>query len=445
MKTKRPTPIPSIAALLLSAQLLIAAQSTLVDKIIAQVGDQIILHSELLTAHQEHLRQGGQDTPDLKTKILEIMLLNKLMISQAKNNGITATNQEVQHQVQQKMHTLITQAGSEAALVQHLGKPLAAIRSEIQEKLREQHLADRMRAQIIKDITITPQEVKTYYKNLPTHERPYYPAEVEIWQIVQHPTISQQETEKLTQQLQTLKKRIQDGESFTTLAKKYSQDPGTAPQGGELGYWRLGELNPTYEATTLALKPNEISDPITTPAGLHIIQHIDRHKDQYNSRHILLKPNPKALDLEAAKTRLAQLRTEILTSETTFEQAAKKFATDTTTSTHGQLLTGAQGTTRMPIDKLPTELYFATEDLLPGTITEPTTFTTPDQQQAVRLLYVKEKIAPHQANLAQDYDKLQQLLINEKRMTALRTWFDDTKANTTIKVAPEYQQCDLLK
>ncbi|MEL6152860.1 MAG: peptidylprolyl isomerase, partial [Bacteroidota bacterium] len=272
---------------------------------------------------------------------------------------------------------------------------------------------------------------------------------VEVWQIVQYPTISQKEKADLTQQLQTLKTRIQNGESFEELAKKYSQDPGSAPQGGELGFWRLGELAPAYEEAALSLKLGEISAPVETQFGLHLIQLIAYEKGQYNSRHILLKPNPQSLDIAATQAQLAHIRTDILAGQYTFDQPVQKISDDdddayASTDALGSSLTSHHGNARMPIDELPAELFFAIEHLTPGTISEPTVFTTPDGQQAVRLLYLKEKILPHQATLEQDYDKLQQLVINQKRANALQAWFNNTKANVTIHVAPEYQQCELL-
>ena len=437
--------VPLCVLLLSTALTPPSPQGTLVDKVIARVNDKIVLHSELLIACQQYLAQGGQDIPNLKCKLLEHILLSKLMVDKAQSSGITVNNEEVQQEVQQKMQYLIAQAGSEQTLVQHWGKPLSDIRMEVEEKLREQLVVDKMRAQIIKNITITPQEVKEFFETLPPQERPYYPAEVEIRQIVKYPTISQQEIGRLTEQLKALKGRIQNGESFEKLASQHSQDPGSAPQGGELGFWRLGELAPAYEATALALKPGEISDPVATQFGLHLIQLIAHEKDQYNSRHILLKPDPQALDIDAAKAQLAQLRTEIMDGKITFVKAAQDRSDDMATSTVGGLLTGSQGSARMSVDKLPSELFFAIEQLTPNAISEPLVFTTPDNQKAVHLLYLKDRIPPRQATLVQDYDKLQQLVINEKRANALQNWFNDTKASTSIYVAPAYQQCELLK
>ena len=435
---------PAISLLLCTA-LTPPPTGTLVDRVVAQVDDSIILQSELDIAQEHYLLQGGQEEPNLKCKVLEHMLLNKLLLAKARESGISLSQEEVNQELKHRMSYLVTELGSEAALVEYWGKPLSAIKNELREKLRDQLMLERMRAQVIREVTTTPQEVKEFFEALSPHEHPYYPAQVTIKQIVRYPQISQQEKDTLRQQLLTFKRRIESGESFEALAQKYSQDPGSAAQGGALGFWRLGELAPAYEATALALKPGQISEPVSTQFGLHLIQLIARDKDRYNSRHILLRPNPALLDFEAAKAYLSKLRTTVLEETTTFEQAAREFSEDIVTAPKGGLLTGEKGGNRTPVDELPSELFFIIEEQPVGTISAPMQFTTSDQQQAVRILLLQEKIPPHQANLVQDYDKIHQLLVDKKRASALQAWFDRIKADAFIQVAPEYQLCELLK
>jgi peptidyl-prolyl cis-trans isomerase SurA len=419
-------------------------QGTLLDKIIANIDNHIILQSELEAAYQHYLLQGSTEVPDLKCKLLEQLIINKVLLSKAKQEGVVVEKEVVAQALIDRMQHLLAHVGSEEELVQYWGKPIAAIKSEIREKLNEQLTLDRMRNQLIKDISVTPQEVKEFFEALPFQKQPYYPAEVVVRQIVQYPQVSQQEKDTLLARLKALKVRLQNGEDFGTLAQEYSQDPGSAPQGGALGFWRLGELTPAYEAAALALQPGEVSDPVITPFGSHLIQLIDREKDRYNSRHILLKPNPEALDIEAAKTKLAQLRAAILAGKVTFEQAAKNFSEDPAATSSGGLLTGGYGGTRMLIDALPPDVYFSIEQLAPGAISDPMPFTTADEREAVRIIFLEERIAPHQANLVQDYAKIQQMLIDEKRVTVLQKWLERARASASIYVAPEYQHCKPL-
>ena len=419
-------------------------QDILLDKIIANIDNQIILQSELETAYQQYLSQGGEDVSDLKSKILEQLIINKVLLSKATQEGIVVEEETLAQALGDRMQYFLTQVASEAELVQYWGKPISAIKSEVREQIRERMTLDSMRTQLVKEISVTPKEVKKFFEALPLQEQPYYPAAVSVRQIVRYPQISQQKKDIQLAQLNALKVRLQNGEDFEALAQAYSQDPGSAPKGGDLGFWRLGELVPAYEAAALALQPGEVSDPIVTQFGMHLIQLIVREKDRYSSRHILLKPNAEVLDIEVATTQLAQLRANILAGKITFEQAAKEFSEDPLAASSGGLLTAEHGGTRMLIDALPPDTYFAVEQLVPGAISDPILFTTADDREAVKILLLEEKIAPHQANIVQDYAKIQQMLMDQKRATALQEWLERVQANASIYVAPEYQHCKPL-
>lgn len=421
------------------------APGTLVDKIVANIDNQIILQSELEMACQKYLLQGGKKTSNFKCEVLESLIFSKVLLAKAKQEGIKIEKERIAQQLDQTMRYWVAQAGSEEVLAQSSGKPITAIKSELRERIREQLMIEKLRGQVIRNITTTPQEVKSFFGALPAQERPFCPAEVVVRQIVQYPQISKQEKDALCKQLTAFRTRIQQGESFAALAQKYSQDPGSASRGGEIGFWRLGELAPAYEATALALQPGELSKPVMTQFGFHLIQLIAREGDRYNSRHILLKPNPEAIDVKVAQASLAQLRDTILAGKLTFEEAAKTASEDTATASIGGLMTGAEGEMRMALDDLPPDVFFVVEQLKPGSISDPVEFTTPDNRKAARILLLEEKISAHQANLAQDYAKIQQLLIDRKRTAALQTWFKDVRSSISVRLAPEYQSCKLLR
>jgi peptidyl-prolyl cis-trans isomerase SurA len=422
-----------------------SSQGALLDKMIANVDGQIILYSDLETAYQQYLLQGGKEVADLKCKMLEQLIINKMLLAKARQEGVVLAKEAIAQAFHDRMQYLLAQAGSETRLSQYFGRPLEEVKSEVREKIKEQLVLDSMRAQLTKGIVVTPQEVKEFFEALPAQERPYYPAEVAVREIVRYPRVSQQEKDSLIAQLKALKVRIQHGEDFEVLAQEYSQDPGSASQGGDLGFWQLGELAPAYEAAALSLQPGEVSEPVTTQFGMHLIQLIVREEDRYNSRHILLKYGPEALGIEVVKKQLAQLRTDILAGKIIFEQAAIKSSEDALTASHGGLLTGEHGSTRMFIDDLSSDVYFAVEQLAPGAISDPMLFTAADGREAVRILFLEEKIAPHQANLVQDYAKIQQLLIDQKKTTTLQDWFERVQASASIHVAPEYQNCELFR
>mmetsp|Transcript_3879 Transcript_3879/g.8746 ORF Transcript_3879/g.8746 Transcript_3879/m.8746 type:complete len:444 (+) Transcript_3879:6754-8085(+) len=418
------------------------APGTLLDKIVAHVDDQVILQSELETAYQQYLLQGGKEEPGLQCKILKSLITNQLLLTKANQEGIIVEKATLEQALQDRMQYLLEQTGSEDALVQYWGKPTEAIKSELKVKIKEQLTLDRMNAQLLQDISVTPREVKEFFEALPAQERPYYSAEVAVRQILRYPQMSQKEKDTLFARLKDLKTRLQNGEDFGALARANSQDTGSAVQGGTLGFRRLGDLAPAYEEAALALKPGEVSDPIVTLFGVHLIQLIAQEKDSYNSRHILLKPT---MDIEVAKEQLVQIRTAILAGEVTFKQAAKQYSEDPSSASSGGLLTEEDGGTRMSVDALPSDIYFAIDQLMPNEISEPMLYTTADGRAAVRIILLEDKVAPHHANLVQDYTKIRQLLLDKKRIAFLQQWLEHTKARTFINIAPEYQHCERLK
>lgn len=383
-------------------------QETLVDKIIAQVDDQIILQSELEEALRQYQAQGVALGPDPKRRVLVNLLANKMLLARAQAEGVSVEE---------------------------------TLEEKIREESEERSTIEQMQKKIIGDLSVTPREVQAFFDASPAESIPYYPAEAEVRQIVRYPTPSQQDRAAIIEQLQALKARTQAGEKFENLAKQYSEDPDTASRGGELGFRRLEELPTTYQTAVLALKPGETSDPVETPFGFHLIQLIERQKNHYSTRHILVRPSASDPDLLETIEHLDNIRTSILAGSTTFEEAAKQYSQDIATASQGGLLTSAYGATRMPIDDLPTEIFFAIDKLTPGTIAEPITVTAAPGKQAVRILYLKEKIPPHPANLQQDYEKIAQMALEAKRVAALEEWFQNTQAEVFIKVDTPYQDC----
>jgi len=419
---------------------------TLVDKIIARVDDQVILQSDVEKEFQLYQAQGGEaPVPGLKCQILEGILINKLLLARALAKGIAIKKAEVESYLNREMQGILSRVGSEAMLERYTGKSIQTFKEELRGLIKERLAIERMRDKIINDISITPTEVQAFFDKLPNDSLPYYSAEVEVRQIVRYPVLSQQDKASIIERLQALKARLQAGEKFEELARQYSEDPGSASSGGELGFWKLGELVPAYEKAALALEPGEISDPVETQFGFHLIQLIERQKDRYNSRHILIKSSASKPDLQGAMAYLDSMRNEVLAGHTTFERAAKECSEDIATAQQGGLLTGTYGGLRIPIDDLPSEVFFIVDKLAPGAISEPIVFTTAIGKQAVRIVYLKEKIPPHQANLQQDYEKIYQMALNAKKATALNEWFRDVKATAIIKVDPAYQDCAILE
>jgi peptidyl-prolyl cis-trans isomerase SurA len=274
---------------------------------------------------------------------------------------------------------------------------------------------------------------------------PYYPTEVEVRQIVRFPKLEQQDKAAIIERLQTLKARIQAGESFVELAKQYSEDGGSANNGGELGFWRIGELTPAYEAAILSSKPGDIVGPIETPFGFHLIQLLERQTDRYNSRHILLKSHKSKAAIEAEITYLQGIRAGIIEKQMTFEKAALLYSEDAETRYQGGLLNRSAQGNKTPLGALPPDVFLIIDRLQPGEISAVNEFNTTTGEQAIRILYLKQRIPGHQANLQQDYEKIYQMALDNKKDLALKQWFKNIKEETNLQIDPAYQNCSILQ
>jgi peptidyl-prolyl cis-trans isomerase SurA len=420
-------------------------QGKLLDKVIASVDDQPILQSELEAEYQLYQAQGNSGIQPTKCQILENMVINKILLANASKKDIYAKNEEVERYLNYRMEVILKEVGTEAKLEEYTQRSIHLFKEELRKTIKEQLTIEKMRDTIIGDITISPIEVQTYFDQLKPNEVPFFPATVEAYHLVLFPTIKEQEKEVVIETLASLKRRIQAGDSFAVFAHQHSEDPGSAGNGGELGFWKIGELDPSYEKAALALNPGEISDPVETRFGFHIIQLIERQKDKYNTRHILLKPRAVKATIEEAIERLNNIRTSILEKQITFEKAAMTYSQDIVTSHQGGLLTGNSGEgVQMPVDKLPSDLFFILDKMVPGAVSQPIVFTV-DDKQAARIIYLKERIASHQANLEQDYEKIYKSALVHKKQRALNEWVEAAKAKAIIQLAPTYEACKILQ
>lgn len=411
-----------------------------VDKIVAQVDDYVILQSELETACQHYLHQGAEETPDMRENVLKYLIQEKIRLAQAKREGhATIKDQEIEAQLNQRIKQLVEQAGSEKALIEHFGDSMQSLKRTIRQQIKNNLIVNNVRRSIFSQVSVTPQEVKSFFESLSVEKHSFEPAEVIIRQIVKYPLVKTQVKNILCEQLLALRKRIQEGESFEMLAGVHSEDPGSVSQGGEVGFKKQGELAPEYEAAALALQPGEISEPVATQFGFHLIQLIAREGSQYNTRHILLRPSLDDLDIETTRAELDQLRTDLLAGKIDFKKAVQDFSEDIITKSTGGLVEGPHGHLQQVVDELPEDIFFAIDTLEQGDISEPILFASAGSRQAIRILWLEKKIEPHPTSLAQDYEKIRQQLVEQKTMQAYQDWLKKAESETFIKLAPEYQ------
>lgn len=426
-----------------------------VDKIIAKVDNNIILESDLQKAYLEAVAQAQQGfASPSRCDVFESMLVNKMMVAKADIDSVVVTDAEVIIQTDQRFNMVMQQfGGDEETLVEAYGKTSEQLKNEIQEGIREQLIVRKMQGVISEGLSVSPADVRRFFAKIPTDSLPFFSAEVSVGQIVKKPEVNEEEKEKVFTLLASIKQRILDGESdFASMARQYSEDPGSAATGGDLGFFNRGELAPEYEATALGLKQGEISDPVESMFGIHMIQLLEIKGNSFNTRHILITPKPSEKDIEDTERYLDSIRTLIVEEKITFSKAAKDFSDDRETSDNGGFFADpSTGSNRLTLRTLEDPvLYFTLDSMKVGTVTKPIRYDEVDprngrSEPAVRILYYKERFPAHRANLDDDYEKLKAAARRQKEEELLGRWFVLAKEEIFIDMDPEYDRCNVLQ
>ncbi|HEY5823032.1 MAG TPA: peptidylprolyl isomerase [Cyclobacteriaceae bacterium] len=416
-----------------------------VDKIIVKVDNYIVLKSELESSYQNYLTGGNQPSEEARCGILNSLVINKLMVAKAEIDSVIVTDVEVDANTQQRMAVILQNSGNSPEQLEKIyGKTLDEIKVELRDQIREQLLGREMQNKITKDITITPADVKRFFNRIPKDSLPFYSSDVEVAQIVKVAKISPTQKEETRRRLSELRDRILKGENFNELAVKYSDDPTAQQGGGELGYVGRGAMVPQFEAMAFKLKKGEISQPFESPFGFHIMQLLDRRGNEYNSRHILLFATPSAVDIGKAEGYLDSLRLKIMGDSIKFDEAAKKYSDDKNTKERGGFFTDADGGTKISIKDIDPVIYFTIDSMKVGHISRPIKYRTDDGKDAARILFFKTKLAPHQANLKDDWHRIQAAALAEKKDKLLDKWFLKARGDVFISIDPLYKGCGIL-
>lgn len=418
------------------------------DKIIVKVDNQIILQSELELAYYQALQQNEKVPPgtDLKCKVLENLVISKLLLAKAELDSVTVEGKMVEDNLNRRMNYMIATIGSKEKLEQYYNKTVEQFKSELRKQVKEQMIAQKMQDNITKDLKVTPGEVRKFFADIPKDSLPYFSKEVEVGQIVRFAKVNKKRKTEAREKLLKLRERIMNGESFEDLAKIYSDDPGSAQAGGNLGYWGRGVMAPEFEATALRLKKGELSEPVETQFGFHIIELLDRRGEEYSSRHILIKPNMANMNLDEPTKFLDSLRQRIMLDSIKFDKAAKEYSEDQITKNSGGFFTEqTTNTSRVPLENLDPVVFFTIDTMKVGQISRPLVYRSEDGREGVRILYYKSKTAPHEANLRDDYQKIQHAAVSRKKAEALSTWFEKTRSEVYLSVDKEYGRCKLLE
>lgn len=411
------------------------------DKIIARIDNHFILESDLQGAMANI--EGAQKPP--KCDVLQQLITSKLLLAKSEIDSVYVEDKLVDNELTGRMDMFVQRFGSEKNLIEAYGKSIESLKSEMRAQIKEQMVGRKMQSKITENIKITPSEVYDFFNKIPKDSLPFMPAEVEIGQIVRIAKANKEEKSVIKQRLLDIKKRIENGEDFSKLAIEYSEDLGSGKAGGNLGFSKRGMMVPEFEAAALKLKPNQMSDIVESEFGFHLIQLLEIRGQEYNSRHILLRPDYAKLDITGPTAFLDSIRTLIVADSIKFDKAAKKFSEDKATADGGGMLVDMESRSyKLPLDSsMDPGLYFVLDTMKVGQISKPIQYRTEDGKNAVRILFFKKKLEPHMANMKDDYPKLTQYALARKKSKITDEWILNATKEVFINLTPDYQNCTL--
>jgi peptidyl-prolyl cis-trans isomerase SurA len=416
------------------------------DKIIVKVDNQIILQSELEQYYMQQVAAGQPESPDLKCDLLRAIVQEKLLLARAEADSVVVSEIMVSGELDNRMNYFISQIGSAQRLEEYYNKSIQDLKEDLRRQIRDQMVAEKMREQIVGNVSVTPKEIRKFFNQIPRDSLPYYSTEVEVGQIVKHAVISSSQKKEAREKLEAIRQRILNGEDFEDLARLNSEDPMTAVEGGYLGWFKKKELVPEYEEASYRLTPGQMSGIVESVFGFHLIQLIERRGEEYETRHILIKPATTQVDLDETAEILNGIRSRIQADSITFAKAAKDNSDDKGTKDNGgQLRSPVDGSPYIPLDKIDPAIFFIIDEMEVGSISEPLPYRTEDGKEAMRLIYLKSKTPPHQANLKDDYQKIAAAALNSKRNKAIEEWFSKNKDTVFMEIAPDFENCELLQ
>ncbi|HOS20252.1 MAG TPA: peptidylprolyl isomerase [Bacteroidales bacterium] len=434
--------------LLFSSVLL--SQSTppqILDKIIAIVGNKIILKSEVDMQIQQLMISGTLDnaikTDEIQCEILEDMLLQKLLLMQAEIDSVEVSDDQINNELDRRIRYFTSMFGNVQELEKYYNKSILELKEELREPLKDQLLITAMHDKLVSNVTVTPSEVEKYYKKMPSDSIPIIPAQWEIGVIAIAPSLTQEENNMLISKLQDIKKRINNVSDFEVMARLYSEDPATAKNGGETGYFTKGVMEPTFENAAFSLtKPGEISPIIETSYGYHILQLIDRKGEQVNVRHILVRKQPSNNAIQIAKQKADSIYNLLIKNEINFADAAKKFSKLEGDLTQGGMILSANGGFTLTTNEIDAKFLPILDTMKNSKFSKPFLYMENDGTPTYRILWLKNYIPPHKASLKTDYYLIQMKALEEKKNQALAKWANERLQEVYVKIDEDYQGCD---
>ncbi len=419
-------------------------EEKILDRVIAVVGNQVVIDSEIEEQYFQMQARGMYPKENERCKIFEDLLFQKMLIVQAAIDSVEVTEKQVEKEVDSRIEQFVRQIGSEKALEEYFGKSIAEIRESFMDPIRDQLLARNMQNEITAEIKITPSEVKNYFAEIPKDSLPIIDATFEMAEIEKKPEMTKEEEKYLRDKLNEIRSRIVDkGESFKTLAVLYSEDPGSSRNGGQMSGVSRGDLVPEFASAVFSLELNEVSEIVETEYGIHIIKLIARHGDKVDFRHILLTPKVSSASKIKAKEYLDSIANVIRTDTLTFAQAAIRFSDDEDTRLAGGLMTNPYtGTAQFEAKHIDPSINFALRDLKVGEISDAFEAKNRSGQATFKILHLIKKTKAHTVNMKDDYQMIQDMALAKKKEDEIRRWVGERQKETYIKIEGKYKNCD---
>ena len=438
-----------LSMLLCAFGLCAGAQDNVIDEVVWVVGDEAILKSDVenerLNAQYENRRFSG----DPYCVIPEELAVQKLFLHQAELDSVIVGDQEVLQQVETRLSWLQDQIGSREKMEEYYNMTYTQIREMVRDNVRDGETVRSMQRKIIGDIKLTPAEVRNYFSRLPQDSIPFVPTQVEVQIITQEPKISEEEIERVKKQLREFTDRINKGETyFSTLARFYSEDPGSARKGGEYGFTGRGQLTPEFANVVFNLTdPKKISKVFETEYGYHIAQLIERRGDRVSYRHILIKPKVDEKDIEVALNRLDSIANDIRKGKFSFDDAATWISQDKDTrNNHGLLANPESSTSRFEMDALAglvsQELAKVVADMEIGEVSKPFTMINSKGKEVCAIVKLKNRIDGHKATITEDYQRLKTIVTEKRGEEKLQKWIREKQKSIYVRISPNWRQCD---
>lgn len=433
-----------LVALCLATPLISFGQTTNIDKIIAKIDSYYILKSEVEGIRARYEKEGQKVS---SCDALESMAIQKLLVAKAEIDSVIVDNDMIKEQLDARMNQMITFYGNEKNIVDQFGKSIETLKNEFRTELKEQLTSEKMKQTIFEKVSITPLEVKKFYESIPKDSLPQVGTKVQLSQIVRLAPITPELRNDLISKLQGIKQRIQNGEDFGKLAKEFSEDQGSAANGGDLGWAKRGAMVPEFEAAAMNQDTGKLSDIVESAFGFHLIQTLGKRGQEYRARHILLMPDYLILSTEEPKRYLDSLKKVIIADTLDWNKMVKAHSEDELTKDAGGVISNPQtGEIWQTVDvNMEPALYFVVNSLKLGDISAVANYRTAQGKTGMRLIKVTAKKDAHQINLKDDYEELKGYALNVKQNKRIEEWFSEALAEVYINIDKEYETCNLFK